>query len=359
MENLAIDRPAPFWPGRKVFLTGHSGFKGGWLALWLNNLGAEVAGFSLDPPTQPNLFETARIAGALVSDMRGDVRDFAALEAALLAVDPEVIFHLAAQPLVGTSYRQALDTFAINTMGTANLLDAARKLSRLRAVVVITTDKCYENIEGSRPYSEHDPLGGHDPYSASKACAEIITASYRRSFYSQAGSPAVATVRAGNVIGGGDWADDRLIPDCIRAFSNNAAVSLRNPGAVRPWQHVLDPLAGYLRLAQKLCDDGAAYAEAWNFGPDAVGDATVGEIAQGAARLWGDGRVVMAGSAAYHEAGLLRLTSAKAKDRLAWRPRWPVARALEETVAWYKAWQAGDDMRAFSLRQIATYESEA
>lgn len=359
LENLAISQAASFWRGRRVFLTGHTGFKGGWLALWLRRLGAEVHGFSLEPPTEPNLFSVAQVAGALAHDGRGDVRDYRALESAIEMADPEIVFHLAAQPLVRASYGEPLDTFAINAMGTANVLDVARRLTRLRALVVITTDKCYENTKGSRPYSEADALGGHDPYSASKACAEIIAASYRRSFYSQEGQAALATVRAGNVIGGGDWAEDRLLPDCIRAFLAAEAVRLRNPGAVRPWQHVLDPLFGYLKLAEALCRDGAGYAEAWNFGPDAEGDATVGEVAQEAAALWGDGKIALDGPGGQHEAGLLRLSSTKAKSRLAWGPRWDFGRSLAETVAWYKAWHAGADMAAYSLAQIAAYESEA
>lgn len=360
MENLALSSRPSFWAGRRVFLTGHTGFKGGWLALWLRQLGAEVHGFSLEPPTEPNLFDTAQVAKSLASDTRSDIRDYLAVESALRKANPEIVFHLAAQPLVRASYREPLETLAVNVMGTAHLLEAARHIPDLRAVLVITTDKCYENREWVYPYRENDPLGGHDPYSASKACAEIVAASYRMSFFAQEGASAVATARAGNVIGGGDWAEDRLVPDCIRAFGGGGNVDLRNPEAVRPWQHVLDPLSGYLLLAEALCEGTSNYAEAWNFGPDASGDATVGEIARRVAALWGDGKVTpQASSGDLHEAGLLRLDITKARSRLHWQPRWPIERALVETVAWYKAWHAGKDMHAYTLGQIAAFEGGA
>lgn len=359
MENMVIGDT--FWTGKRVFLTGHTGFKGGWLALWLRHLGAEVHGYSMNPPTAPSLFETAQVAKTLESDTRGDIRDYPAFEGALKKANPEVIFHLAAQPLVRASYREPLETLATNVMGTAHLLEAARQVDGLRAIVVITTDKCYENREWVYPYREIDPLGGHDPYSASKACAEIVTASYRASFFGKEGAAAVATARAGNVIGGGDWAEDRLVPDCIRAFSKGQSVELRYPEAVRPWQHVLEPLSGYLMLAEILCGKPApGYAEPWNFGPGANGDATVGEIAQRVAGLWGSGEVVLPTTHNHpHEAGLLRLDVTKARSRLHWSPRWSIDRALEETVAWYKAWHSGKDMRVFTLAQIAAFTDES
>lgn len=359
MENMVIGNT--FWAGRRVFLTGHTGFKGGWLALWLQRLGAEVHGFSLEPPTHPSLFETAQVGKALASEVLGDIRDYGTLEEALKKANPEIIFHLAAQPLVRASYREPLETLATNVMGTAHLLEAARKIDGLLAVVIITTDKCYENREWVYPYRETDPLGGHDPYSASKACAEIVTASYRASFFGKERAVAVATARAGNVIGGGDWAEDRLVPDCIRAFSNGQSVDLRYPEAVRPWQHVLEPLSGYLMLAESLCGEFAPdYAGAWNFGPDASGDATVGRIAQQVVKLWGEGQVVLPPAIQNHphEAGLLRLDITKTRSQLHWHPRWAIDRALQETVAWYKAWHAGQDMHAYTLAQIDAYKGE-
>lgn len=349
---------AAFWAGKKVFLTGHTGFKGGWLAIWLHKLGAEVHGFSLNPLTTPSFFDTAQVTNILATDTRGDIRDYLALESAMKKVSPDVIFHLAAQPLVRASYREPLETFNTNVMGTAHLLEASRQLSSLKAILVITTDKCYENHEWMYPYREIDPLGGHDPYSASKACAEIVTASYRASFFAKENAVSVATARAGNVIGGGDWAEDRLLPDCIRAFSSGEGVELRYPEAIRPWQHVLDPIAGYIMLAEILSGEAAPdFAEGWNFGPDASGDATVGEIAQRVAKLWGGGTVILPASCDQpHEAGLLRLDITKARVRLGWQPRWSIDRALEEAVAWYKAWRTGEDMLAYTHAQIVAYE---
>jgi len=350
-----------FYAGKRVLVTGHTGFKGGWLTLWLHELGAIVHGYALNPPTEPNLFDVAGIGAVLASDTRADLADFARLKSALNEVQPEVVFHLAAQPLVRVSYRDPLGTLVSNVMGTAHLLEAARAIDAVRALVLITTDKVYENREWAYPYREVDPLGGHDPYSASKAAAEIVAASYRASFFTgETGHPArVATVRAGNVIGGGDWASDRLIPDCVRAFAKNESVRLRFPQAVRPWQHVLEPLAGYLQLAEQLsAPHGAKFAKAWNFGPDASGDATVGEIAKTIARLWGEGaRVECAPSTENsHEAGLLRLDSTLARTELGWKPRWSLEQALAQTVAWYQAWTRGADMAAISLDQIRAYE---
>lgn len=356
MEDLVTT--AFFWAGKKVFLTGHTGFKGGWLAVWLHKLGAQVHGFSLDTPTTPSFFDIAQVAKVLATDTRGDIRDYRVLEAAMKKVGPDVVFHLAAQPLVRASYREPLETLNTNIMGTAHLLEAARQISSLKAILIITTDKCYENCEWIYPYREIDPLGGHDPYSASKACAEIVAASYRASFFAKANAISVATARAGNVIGGGDWAEDRLIPDCIRAFSNGEGVELRYPEAIRPWQHVLDPLAGYIMLAESLSGEAAPnFAEGWNFGPDASGDATVGEVAKRAATLWGNGKITLPESSGQpHEAELLRLDITKARSRLRWQPRWPFDRALKETVGWYKAWHTGENMRAYTLAQIAAFE---
>jgi CDP-glucose 4,6-dehydratase len=361
VENL-VSTPVSSWSGRQVFVTGHTGFKGSWLAAWLQRLGASVHGYALNPPTQPSLFDEARISSLLSSDTRADLADITRLRGALHASRAEVLFHLAAQPLVRESYRDPLGTLATNVMGTANVLEAARSLESLRAIVVITTDKVYENRNWTFPYRETDALGGHDPYSASKAASEIVVASYRASFFSRpAGHAALmATARAGNVIGGGDWAAERLVPDCLRAFQNETPVHLRFPKSVRPWQHVLDPLAGYMRLAERLLEEsGEAYAHAWNFGPDLSSDATVGAVAQLMARLWGgEARVIEAPSTnnpPEHE--LLRLDSSTSRARLGWQPRWPLQRALEATVAWHRAWLGGADMRAICAEQIGQYEA--
>lgn len=349
--------PEPnFWRGKGVFLTGHTGFKGGWLALWLHTLGAQVHGYALDPNTTPSLFGAARVAGVLASDTRADLADRAALQAALAAAQPTVVFHLAAQPLVRAGYADPLGTFATNAMGTAHLLEAVRSVPSVRAVVVVTTDKVYDNREWVYPYRESDALGGHDPYSASKGAAEIVTASYRASFFHSPQSAQIATARAGNVVGGGDWAADRLVPDCLKAFADNQPVQLRYPGAVRPWQHALEPLSGYLRLAETLLK-APTVASAWNFGPDARGDATVGQVAQRLATLWGQGaRVdIPKGGCHPHEAGQLRLDITRARAELGWQPRWSLEDALARTVAWHRAWLAGDDMAAVSRAQILAY----
>lgn len=351
-----------FYLGKRVLVTGHTGFKGGWLALWLHRLGATVQGYALDPPTEPSLFETAGIAGILASDTRADLADLARLKSALNEGQPEIVFHLAAQPLVRASYRDPLGTLASNVMGTAHVLEAARTTGSVSALVLITTDKVYENREWTYPYREVDPLGGHDPYSASKAAAEIVVASYRASFFTGGtGHPArLATARAGNVIGGGDWAPDRLAPDCLAAFAKNESVRLRFPQAVRPWQHVLEPLTGYLQLAVQLYGpNGDKFAKAWNFGPDASGYASVGEVAQTTAQLWGEGaHVERAPSSTHpHEAGLLRLDSTLARTELSWKPRWTLEQALTQTVAWHRAWTKGADMAAISFDQICDYEA--
>jgi CDP-glucose 4,6-dehydratase len=350
------------YQGKSVLITGHSGFKGGWLALWLGRLGAMVHGYALDPPTHPSLFEVARVGSVLASDTRRDIADVSALKSTLHTVQPEVIFHLAAQPLVRAGYCSPAETMACNIMGTANVLEAARTSQSVRALVLITSDKVYENREWPFAYRESDSLGGRDPYSASKAAAEIVAASYRASFFSErAAHPArIATARAGNVIGGGDWAADRLVPDCIRAFVEAAPVHLRFPGAVRPWQHVLEPLAGYLKLGEKLlAPEGEKFARAWNFGPDSGGDASVSQVAETVARLWGPGAQVSLAPAIAnpHEAGLLRLDSTLARTTLGWQPRWSLEHSLRQTVAWYRAWSRGDDMAAFSRDQILGYET--
>ena len=348
--------------GKSILLTGHTGFKGGWLALWLGQLGAKVHGFALQPSTPDNLFETARVARSLASDTRGDINDLKQLQAVFAAVQPEIVFHLAAQPLVRPSYRDPLGTFSTNIMGTAHVLEAARATPSVRATVMITTDKVYENREWEYPYREADPLGGHDPYSASKAASEIVIGSYRSSFSGNSSAmPArIASARAGNVIGGGDWSAERLVPDCLKAFSKDQPVHLRYPHAVRPWQHVLEPLGGYLCLGAALSGiDGDDFATAWNFGPDASGDRTVGEIARAVAAHWGSDAKVICDSAppSLHEAGLLRLDSTRARQNLGWRPRWTVSQAVENTVRWHRAWLAGRDMHDYTRSEIAAYQA--
>ncbi|MEI2783624.1 MAG: CDP-glucose 4,6-dehydratase [Candidatus Competibacter sp.] len=356
MESLGLT-PA-FWAGRRVLVTGHTGFKGGWLCLWLQHLGAEVTGYALEPPTQPNLFEAARVGEGMRSVL-GDIRDFDAFWSAVREYQPEIIFHLAAQPLVLPAYRQPLETYAINVLGTVHLLEAVRRTAGVRAVVNVTSDKCYENREWVAGYREDEPMGGYDPYSSSKGCAELVTAAYRRSFFNRASDRAgvaLASARAGNVIGGGDWAEDRLIPDAIRSFRAGRPVTLRRPDAVRPWQHVLEPLSGYLRLAERLWRDGAAYAEGWNFGPLDEDAHPVDWLVERLTVLWGEGASWIRDETPHpHEARYLKLNCAKAAAKLDWRPRWSLDRALAETVAWYRAAYAKADMRAFTLAQIARY----
>jgi CDP-glucose 4,6-dehydratase len=354
---MAVENP---WRGRRVLLTGHTGFKGSWLCLWLAGQGAEVHGLSLDPPTEPNLFTVAQVAGVLASDCRADIRDFGAVQACFKAARPEVVFHLAAQSLVTDGYDFPLETYAVNVMGTAHVLEAARHCDSVRAVLVVTTDKCYENKEWLHPYRENDRLGGHDPYSSSKACAELVTSAFRASYFSStAKGVRVASARAGNVIGGGDWAANRLIPDCIRAFRQAGTVRLRYPQAVRPWQHVLEPLAGYVALAERLLGpDGAGFARAWNFGPDAEDSRPVGHVAREVCERLGVALQLPTVAPALHEAGLLRLDSTLAKELLDWHPRWRLTQAIAETVEWYRLWAEGADMLAFSRNQIEAYRRD-
>jgi CDP-glucose 4,6-dehydratase len=352
-----------FWRGRKVFLTGHSGFKGSWLSLWLADMGAEVTGYALPPPTEPNLFTLTGLDGEMISRV-GDVRDAVLLKEALTEAQPEVVFHLAAQPLVRESYRDPAETFATNVMGTVNLLEAVRATRSVRAVVNVTSDKCYENREWVWSYRENEPLGGYDPYSASKACSELVTASYRNSFFHPSKYDthhvAVATARAGNVIGGGDWAAHRLVPDCLQSLLANDPIKLRNPDAVRPWQHVLEPLGGYLLLAEKLTLSGPRYGEAWNFGPDEADAGTVEWLARTLCDAWGgSARIEVQENSPLHEAGCLRLDATKARLVLGWKPVWKLGEALAKTVFWTKAWQVGQDPRTVSLEQIHQYEGAA
>jgi CDP-glucose 4,6-dehydratase len=349
------------WQGRRVFLTGHTGFKGSWLALWLAKKGALVRGFALEPDTEPNLFTAACVA-SFIEDERGDIRDHAALQASLTTFAPEVVFHLAAQPLVRRSYADPLGTYAINVMGTAHVLEAVRKCSSVRAVVCVTTDKCYQNQEWVWPYRETDPLGGHDPYASSKACAEIVSAAYRSSFFPIdrifEHKVALATARAGNVIGGGDWSEDRLIPDLIGGFQAGKPVLIRNPKAIRPWQHVLDPLHGYMMLAEQLMRGQAQFSSAFNFGPAEEDSWPVERIAKGVAAIWGAGASWVSGAdAGVHEARTLRIDASKARAELGWRPRLGIEAALKWTLDWYKSWEAGAYMRDETRAQIEAFES--
>lgn len=343
------------WRGRRVLITGHTGFKGSWLSLWLAELGAHVTGFSLPPPTEPSLFELAKVASR-VRHIEGDIRDAEAIKRAFQAAEPQVVFHMAAQSLVRASYREPIETFQTNVLGTVNVLQQCRALSSLRGIVVVTSDKCYENHEAGKPYREEDALGGHDPYSASKACAEIASAAYRHSFFTSTGSALMATARAGNVIGGGDFAVDRLIPDLARAVAKGERLVVRNPKAVRPWQHVLEPLAGYLQLADGLCANDRNCGEAWNFGPDAEDAKPVEWVLERALALFGLPRNwETRPEPALPEAHMLRLDSSKAREKLGWRPLLRIDRALQWTVDWYRSWQSGADVQAVTLRQIQQY----
>ena len=359
LEDL-VNVDAAAWRGRRVLVTGHTGFKGGWLSLWLASLGAKVSGYSLDPPTDPSFFELAKVRDVLV-DRRGDIRDARAMRAAVEAFDPQAVFHLAAQPIVKEGYRAPLETYATHVVGTASVLDACRHAPSLRAVVVVTTDKVYENREQDHGYVETDALGGHDPYSNSKACAELVTESFRRSYFAQR-TPAVgiATARAGNVIGGGDWAADRLIPDLVRSIVAGSEAAIRNPESTRPWQHVLEPLHGYLLLAQRLATDPGEYSEPWNFGPEPGGDRPVKDIVRVLGARWPALRWRPDAAAHPHEAGKLMLDSTKAHALLGWRPRLAFDDTLRLTAQWYERFIAGErDLRGETEAQLRYYSGLA
>lgn len=344
-----------FWQGKRVLLTGHTGFKGSWLSLWLQSMGAELCGVALTPPTKPALFDAARVAEGMDHQI-ADIRDFGAIAAQFETFAPEIVIHMAAQPLVRYSYKEPIETYATNVMGTLHVLEAARRAGSVRAMVNVTTDKCYENREWVWGYREDEPMGGHDPYSNSKGCAELVSSSYRRSFM-QAEGIALGTARAGNVIGGGDWADDRLVPDILRALEKNAPVQIRNPHAIRPWQHVLEPLSGYLILAERLyAVDGAAFAEGWNFGPVDTDARPVQWIVEKICADWGQGATWQLQSGEHpHEATYLKLDISKARQRLHWEPRWSLRAALARITEWHRAWLSGADMRAQCLNQISQY----
>ena len=348
-----------FWREKRVFLTGHTGFKGSWLTLWLQKLGAHVTGYSLAPDTDPNLFTLGRVSDGIES-LTGDLRDRHRLSEAIRSAKPDVVIHMAAQPLVRESYAQPVETYETNVLGTVHLLDAIRSVDSVRSVVIVTTDKCYENREWVWGYRENEALGGYDPYSSSKACAELVTAAYRNSFFNPSAyadhGVAIASARAGNVIGGGDWAKDRLIPDIIRAIKDGETVNIRNPHAIRPWQHVLEPLSGYLLLAEGLYTKGVLHADAWNFGPIDSDAQPVQAVVERVTTTWGDGaRWELDGANHPHEARYLKLDCSKARSLLGWQPRWDLGHALDSTVAWYKAATQGEDMKSFTLAQIDEY----
>jgi len=344
-----------FWKGKRVFLTGHTGFKGSWLSLWLQQMGAEVKGFSLTPPTTPSLFAEANVAQQMQSEI-GDIRDFSKLSESIRSFNPDVLLHLAAQPLVRLSYKEPIETYSTNVMGTVNVLEASRYASHLKAIVVITTDKCYENREWEWGYRENEPMGGHDPYSNSKGCAELVVSAYRRSFFHTNDTAAVASARAGNVIGGGDWAEDRLIPDILRAFEKQQPVIIRNPLSTRPWQHVLEPLSGYLVLAQQLYNQGKTFAEGWNFGPKDDDCQPVQWILDKMVYFWGEGaHYQIDNSEQPHEANFLKLDCSKAASRLKWHPQWRLEQTLEQIIQWHRAWLQGEEMQTHCLREIKEY----
>jgi CDP-glucose 4,6-dehydratase len=351
-----------FWKGRRVFLTGHTGFKGGWLALWLQHLGAEVCGYALEPPTRPSIFEVARVGNGMRTVL-ADVRDLEKLTSALLEFRQDVLFHLAAQSLVRPSYSDPVSTYAINVMGTVHVLEAIRTVGKIRAAVIVTSDKCYENNEWEWSYRESDPMGGYDPYSNSKGCAELVTSAYRRSFFNSSNSEqhgvALASARAGNVIGGGDWATDRLVPDFFRAVTKGEAIKIRSPHSIRPWQHVLEPLSGYLQLAERLMGAGGVrYASAWNFGPSDEDAISVDDLARKLTATWGErASYTVETDVQLHEATFLKLECSKARSLIGWRPYLDVNSAVAWTVAWHKAMRDGHDMREFTIAQIVKFET--
>ena len=349
LESVVMDNN--FWKGKKVLVTGHTGFKGGWLSLWLQHLGAKVTGISLEPPTKPNFYTQAKVSQGMLS-LREDIRNADAIKKILQQHQPEIVFHLAAQPLVRYSYDNPIETYETNVMGTLHVLEAIRSIKTVQAAIMITTDKCYENKEWCWGYREIDPMGGYDPYSSSKGSAELLIASYRNSYL----PTTVASVRAGNVIGGGDWAEDRIIPDIVRAFQQNTTVIIRNPQAIRPWQHVLEPLAGYMQLAEQIANNGKEYASAWNFGPKEDDVKTVQWIVEQMAKQWGGNASWTTDKANHpHEANYLKLDCSKANTKLNWYPRWDLFNTLIKIIDWHKAEINNEDMRKYSVSQIEKY----
>ena len=354
MEKLALNDS--FWKNKSVLVTGHTGFKGGWLVMWLHSLGARIHGYALPPLSSPNLFVESNIESILESNTLADIRDEKTFEASIKSSKPDIIFHLAAQPLVRQSYIDPKETYSTNVMGTINLFEAVRKVSSVKALINITTDKCYENNETQNSFVETDPMGGHDPYAASKGCSELITASYRKSFFEEKGI-AIASVRAGNVIGGGDWSIDRLIPDFFRAIDKKKDLVIRSPNAIRPWQHVLEPLMGYLQLAEKLIKT-EKFSQAWNFGPPNNDAKSVEYIVNKLTKSFPHIGWSIDPSPQPHEAHYLTLDSSKSKNELGWKPKWNLDSALENIISWHQAWSAGQNMQKFSLTQIRDYQNE-
>jgi CDP-glucose 4,6-dehydratase len=354
MEGMVVT--SDFWRGKRVFLTGHTGFKGGWLSLWLQAMGAEVHGYALNPSTEINLFAVAEVVKGMASSRIADIRDADAMRQAMKAACPEIVFHLAAQALVRFSYAHPAETYAVNVMGSVYLLEAVRDTPSVKAVVNVTTDKCYENREWEWGYRENEPMGGIDPYSSSKGCVELVTAAYRRSFLESAGV-ALASARAGNVIGGGDWAAERLIPDFLRSMDAGNTLVIRSPQSTRPWQHVLEPLSGYLILAERLYTNGATFAEAWNFGPNDEDARPVRWIVERLAEIRKDVNWQCDQTPQLHEANYLKLDSSKAHNQLNWRPRWRLQTALQKTLEWHEAWRKAEDMRSVTFAQLTDYQS--
>jgi len=358
MERLSGKVSPSFWKNKRVFLTGHTGFKGSWLSLWLQSMGAIVKGYALSPPTTPSLFLEAQVEQYMESFI-GDIRDLDVLKEQMTSFNPEILIHMAAQPLVRLSYSEPLETYTTNVIGTVNVLEAAKSCSALKSIVSVTTDKCYENKEWSWGYRENEPMGGHDPYSSSKGCAELVTSAYRRSYFYTPETPSLASARAGNVIGGGDWADDRLIPDILRAFENKVPVIIRNPLSTRPWQHVLEPLSGYLVLAEKLYTEGDAYAEGWNFGPKEESAQPVNWILDKLVKNWGNGASwELDKNNNPHEAGFLKLDCSKAASRLNWQPKWGLEHTLNLIVDWHQKWLEGHSIKEQCLKEIESYQTE-
>jgi len=344
---------AAFWHGKRVFLTGHTGFKGSWLSLWLSDMGAIVKGYALEPPTAPSLFEQAKVAELIESEI-GDIRDLERLSTSMSAFNPDVLIHMAAQPLVRLSYKDPIETYDTNVMGTVKVLEAARSCQNLKAIINVTTDKCYENREWVWGYRENEPMGGHDPYSSSKGCAELVTSAYRRSFMREQ-RIGLASVRAGNVVGGGDWAEDRLVPDILRAFEQDKPVVVRNPAATRPWQHVLEPLSGYLVLAQNLYAKPERFASGWNFGPLDEDAKPVGDILNLMVSQWPGAKWELDNGAHPHEAGYLKLDISKARTELGWQPTWGLEKTLGKIIRWHRSWLDKGDMQSECLQEIHEY----
>jgi CDP-glucose 4,6-dehydratase len=345
-----------FWQGKKVFLTGHTGFKGSWLSIWLSSLGADVKGYALKPQSSPSLFEEAKV-DSIIDSYYGDIRDFNSVHEVMKEFNPDILIHMAAQPLVRYSYAEPIETYEVNVIGSVNVLEAARSCKNLKAIVNITTDKCYENEELDLKYSEDAPLGGHDPYSSSKACAELVSSAYKRSFL-QHNQVGLATVRAGNVIGGGDWAQDRLLPDILRSFEQKIPALIRYPKSIRPWQHVLEPLSGYLILAQKLYYDYEKFSEGWNFGPREEDAKSVEWILDKMTSKWPYSSWKLDEKINPHEAGFLKLDISKAYSRLGWQPTWNIDFALEKIIEWHQAWLNNQDMHLFCLAEIREYSKD-